>query len=54
MAGERAEMDAPFVRGEQYSLVAAMNTKGYVATRVVPGSLDSYEFFNFIMEEVVH
>ncbi|KAK0232495.1 hypothetical protein EDD85DRAFT_774716 [Armillaria nabsnona] len=53
MAGEWAEMDALFVHGERYSLVAAMNTKGYVATRVVPGSLDSYEFFDFIMEEVV-
>ncbi len=54
MAEKWAEMDALFVHGEQYSLVAAINTKSYVGTRVVPGSLDSHEFFDFIMEEVVH
>ncbi|ESK85350.1 tc1-mariner class transposase [Moniliophthora roreri MCA 2997] len=44
---------APFVCGDQYSLVAAMSMKGYIATRVVEGSVDSFEFFDFIAEEVV-
>ncbi len=54
MRGERAEIPAPFIRGERYSLVAAMTKKGYLAARVVPGSLDSFEFYDFILEEVVH
>ncbi|KAK0498203.1 hypothetical protein EDD18DRAFT_1071989, partial [Armillaria luteobubalina] len=54
MQGERAEIPVPFVCGQHYSLVAAMTKKGYLAARVVPGSLDSFEFYDFIMEEVVH
>lgn len=30
-----------------------MSKTGYLASRIVPGSLDSYEFFDFIVEEVV-
>ena len=51
--GQDATLTAPFVRGDRYSLVAAMSKTGYLAFRVVPGSLDSYEFFDFIVEEVV-
>jgi transposase len=51
--GQDAILTAPFVRGDRYSLVAAMSKTGYLASRVVPGSLDSYEFFDFIVEEVV-
>ena len=51
--GQDAILTAPFVRGDRYSLVAAMSKTGYLAYRVVPGSLDSYEFFDFIVEEVV-
>ncbi|KAH7871051.1 uncharacterized protein C8R40DRAFT_1007066, partial [Lentinula edodes] len=39
-AGQRATISANFVRGERYSLVAAMSTEGYEACRVVPGSVD--------------
>uniref|UniRef100_A0A0W0GF12 Putative transposase n=1 Tax=Moniliophthora roreri TaxID=221103 RepID=A0A0W0GF12_MONRR len=53
LRGHRAELRAPFVRGDRYSLVAVMSTKGYIATRVVEGSVDSFEFFDFIAEEVV-
>ena len=30
-----------------------MSTVGYIATRVQPGSFDSFGFFYFIVEEVV-
>ena len=51
--GQDAILTAPFVRGDRYSLVAAMSKTGYLAYHVVPGSLDSYEFFDFIVKEVV-
>ncbi|KAJ3858638.1 hypothetical protein EV359DRAFT_26272, partial [Lentinula novae-zelandiae] len=41
MKGQRAEINAPFVHGQCYSLVAAMSLEGYIAMRVVEGSLDS-------------
>ncbi|KAJ3911647.1 hypothetical protein F5877DRAFT_11426, partial [Lentinula edodes] len=53
MKGQRAEINAPFVRGQRYSLVAAMSLEGYIAMRVVEGSLDSFEFFDFIIDEVL-
>ncbi|KAJ7703964.1 hypothetical protein B0H17DRAFT_1166811 [Mycena rosella] len=36
-----------------YSLVAAMSLDGYIAQRVFEDSLDSFDFFDFIMEDVV-
>lgn len=51
--GQAPEFVDPFVRGERYSLVAAMSTVGYIATRVQLGSFDSFGFFDFIVEEVV-
>lgn len=53
VAGERATIPANFVRGERYSLVAALGLEGYAAARVVPGSLDGDEFFDFIVNDVV-
>ncbi|KAF8955173.1 hypothetical protein BDZ97DRAFT_1597388, partial [Flammula alnicola] len=38
---ERAQLRDVFVRGDRYSLVAAMTTGGYIAAKVVPGSYDS-------------
>ena len=51
--GKDTILTAPFVCGDRYSLVAAMSKNGYPASRIVPGSLDSYESFDFIVEEVV-
>ncbi|PPQ84932.1 hypothetical protein CVT24_000123, partial [Panaeolus cyanescens] len=51
--GQPAEIEAPFIRGDRYSMVAAMSTKGYLATRAVLGSIDSYTFFDFIVEDVL-
>jgi transposase len=53
LAGERADFHDVFVHGNCYSLVAAMSKKGYIAAEVVPGSFDSFDFFNFIAEQVV-
>jgi len=52
-SGQRASIPANFVRGQRYSMIAAMGVEGYVATRVVEGSVDSDEFFDFIVNEVV-
>jgi len=53
LTGERAELVDVFVRGDHYSLVAALTISGYIAAHVVPGSFDGSSFYNFIVEEVV-
>lgn len=53
LVGARAEIADVFVRGDRYSLAAAMSKDGYIATKVVPGSFDSLDFFEFISEDVV-
>jgi len=53
-AGQRAVIDAQFVRGEHYSILPAMTVDGYIATRIIPGSVGGTEFFDFIVEDVVH
>jgi hypothetical protein len=42
-----------FTRGEQYSILAAISVDGYVATRIVVGSVNSHEFFDFVVSDVV-
>lgn len=51
--GQRAESSEDFVRADRYTLTAAMSTEGYIATRIILGSMDAYEFFDFIVEDVV-
>lgn len=51
--GERAEKADVFVRGQRYSVVAAMATCGYIAAQAIPGSFDSHTFYEFIVEDVV-
>ena len=51
--GHPASIDADFVCGNCYSIVAAIGVDGYVATQVVPGSVDGDECFEFIVEDVV-
>ncbi|KAI0062011.1 hypothetical protein BV25DRAFT_1804463 [Artomyces pyxidatus] len=53
LIGHRADISHPFVRGERYSLVAAISVSGYIAARALPGSVDSFSFFDFIAEEVL-
>jgi hypothetical protein len=51
--GQRATIDADFVRGERYSILAAMSVDGYVGTHAVPGSVDGDEFFDFTVNDIV-
>jgi transposase len=44
LPGERADFIDNFVRGDRYSMVAAITIDGYVATHVVPGSFNAEEF----------
>ena len=52
-SGDRAELRDVFVRGDRYSLVAALSVDGYIACDVVLGSLDSMDFLEFVQEKVV-
>jgi transposase len=52
-SGLRASFTYNFVRGDRYSVAAAMSMDGYLAVKVVPGSFDSFDFFDFIAEQVV-
>lgn len=52
-AGQRATIDADFTRGDRWSILPAMTVDGYIAVRVVPGSVDGAEFFDFITTDVV-
>ena len=51
--GTPAGVHTTFTRGERYSILAAISVDGYVSTRIVIGSVDSHEFFDFIVSEVV-
>jgi transposase len=53
LAGERAAFTDVFTRGQRYSLAAAISRRGYIAAKVVPGSFDSFDFFEFVAEQVV-
>ena len=53
MSGSHALLRDVFVWGDRYSLAAAITTGGYIATTVIPGSLDSFDFYSFIAKEVV-
>ena len=52
--GNQATVSAQFVRGQRYSMVAAMSVEGYIATHIVEGSVDGDEFFEFIVNSMVH
>ncbi|KIM87841.1 hypothetical protein PILCRDRAFT_3569 [Piloderma croceum F 1598] len=53
LARERAHFHNVFIQGGCYSFVTAMTKKEYIATKVVPASFDSFDFFDFIAEEVL-
>lgn len=44
---------APFVRGERYSIIAALTLDGYITQHIVPGSLDGEEFFDFTTQDLM-
>ena len=53
LSGERAVFTDVFVRGDRYSILAALSLNGYIAVDIVPGSYDSLQFYEFIQEQVV-
>jgi transposase len=53
LAGERAVLRDVFVRGDRYSVLAALSLDGYMAVHVVMDAFDSLEFFEFVADEVV-
>lgn len=40
-------------KGVRYSVLPALSLQGYLAVRVVEGSIDSAEFFDFVLNDVV-
>ena len=48
-----ADITAPFIWGQWYSMIAAMSKKGYLAAHIIPGLVDSFAFFDFIVENIV-
>jgi hypothetical protein len=51
--GQPAIYSHQFVCDDRYTLTAAMSTRGYIATHIVEGSMDTFNFFDFIVEDVV-
>lgn len=53
-AGKRATTDAcTFARDVGYTIGAAISKEGYLAVKVLPGAFDSWDFFDFVAEQVV-
>ena len=52
-SGNQATIDADFVHGECYSIVAAITVDRYIGAQIVSGYVDGDEFFDFIVEDVV-
>ena len=48
-----ADIREPFIQGQRYTLIAAMDKTGYIAARVIPDAADSFDYFNFVVEDVV-
>jgi transposase len=53
LRGESTMVTVEFPRGERWSLLPAMTVDGYIAKRVVLGSVDGGTFIDFILEDVV-
>lgn len=52
-AGQRVQIEADFVRGDRYSILASITYHGYLPPRIVEGSVNSIEFLDYIASEVV-
>ena len=51
--GTCAEVSADFVRGDRYSILACITYEGYFPERIVDGSVNAFEFLDYIGTEVV-
>lgn len=52
-SGERAIEEFNHDRGERWSILLALSLEGYIALRIVEGSVNGDNFFDFIVEELV-
>jgi len=43
-----------FAQGDHYSLITAITKDRYIAAHAVPGSFNMFEFYDFIVEDVVN
>ncbi|KIO09140.1 hypothetical protein M404DRAFT_52192, partial [Pisolithus tinctorius Marx 270] len=53
MSGAHAPLSDVFIRGDWYSLVAAMMVDGYIAAEVMEGSYDHDLFCDFITQQLL-
>lgn len=51
--GQQADYSEVFVRGERYSMIAALTIEGYIAVEVTNGSFDGELFLEYLVEKVV-
>jgi transposase len=51
--GERPVIQESLDRGTRYSILPAITVNGYIAVRVVEGSVDGAEFFDFVINDLV-
>lgn len=51
--GEDPVVEVPLERGVRYSILPALTIEGYLAVRVVEGSIDGAEFYDFVVNDVV-
>lgn len=47
-------MEVPLDRGIRYSILPALSIDGYLTVHVVEGSIDSAEFYDFVVNDVVN
>lgn len=53
VSGHRAVEKVSLNRGTRYSILPALTIDGYAVVRVIEGSVDSVEFFDFVLNDVV-
>jgi hypothetical protein len=53
LSGEDPFLELSFDRGIRYSILPALTLDGYIAVRVVEGSIDGAEFYDFVVNDVV-
>lgn len=51
--GHRAVKRVSLSRGKRYSILPAMTLDGYIATRIVSGSVSTEEFIDFVLNDVL-
>ncbi|KAI0050387.1 hypothetical protein FA95DRAFT_1487343 [Auriscalpium vulgare] len=53
LRGLRAAQKFRQARGQRFSLLPALSLNGYLVVRVVPGSVDGFEFYDFLVNDLL-